>query len=52
MRFDQTKSKTAEEVVNTYSSSDLKSLFVNYGDFTEKKAEELAETICRERNKS
>lgn len=51
MRFDQTKSKTAEEVVNTYNSSDLKNLFVNYADFTEKKAEELADTICRERNK-
>jgi 16S rRNA (cytosine1402-N4)-methyltransferase len=39
-------------VVNTYSSSDLKNIFVKYGDFTEKKAEELAETICRERNKN
>ena len=52
MRFDQGKTKTAEEVVNTYSHSDLKNLFVRYADFTEKKAEELAETICRERNKN
>jgi len=52
MRFDQTKTKTAEEVVNTYNSSDLKNLFVRYGDFTEKKAEELADTICRERKKT
>ncbi len=51
MRFDQGKTKTAEVVVNTYSPSDLKNIFVKYGDFTEKKAEELAETICRERNK-
>ena len=52
MRFDQRISKTAEEVVNTYSQSDLKSLFVNYADFTEDKAEELADTICRERKKT
>lgn len=52
MRFDQGKTKTAEVVVNTYSPSDLKNIFVKYGDFTEKKAEELAETICRERNKN
>lgn len=52
MRFDQGITKTAEIVVNTYSHSDLKKIFVNYGDFTEKKAEELAETICRERNKN
>lgn len=52
MRFDQGKARTAEMVVNTYSSSDLKNIFVKYGDFTEKKAEELAETICRERKKT
>jgi len=51
MRFDQGITKTAEIVVNTYNASDLKNIFVKYGDFTEKKAEELAETICRERNK-
>ena len=52
MRFDQGTTKTAEVVVNTYSHSELKNLFVKYADFTEKKAEELAETICRERNKN
>ena len=52
MRFDQGKTKTAEIIVNTYSQSDLKTIFVKYGDFTEKKAEELAETICRERRKT
>lgn len=52
MRFDQGIAKTAETVVNTYNASDLKNIFVKYGDFTEKKAEELAETICRERKKA
>lgn len=52
MRFDQSKTMTAEEVVNTYSSSDLKSLFVHYADFTEDKAEELADVILRERKKT
>lgn len=51
MRFDQGECKTAWDVVNTYNASDLKNIFVKYGDFTEKKAEELAETICRERKK-
>lgn len=52
MRFNQGIAKTAETVVNTYNASDLKNMFVKYGDFTEKKAEELADTICRERKKS
>lgn len=52
MRFDLGERRTAREVVNTYSMSDLKDIFVKYGDFTEAKAQELAVTICRERNKS
>lgn len=52
MRFDQNQTKTAAEVVNTYSQSDLKNLFVKYADFTESKAEELAVTILRERKKT
>jgi len=52
MRFDQTKTKTAADVVNSYKQSDLKTIFIHYGDFTESKAEELASTICRERNKN
>jgi 16S rRNA (cytosine1402-N4)-methyltransferase len=43
--------KSAMDVVNAYSESDLKNLFVQYADFTDKKAEELALTIVRERKK-
>lgn len=52
MRYDQRRTMTAADVVNTYSQSDLKDLFVNYADFTEKKAEELAQTIIHERKKN
>lgn len=51
MRFDQARSLTAADVVNTYKESDLARLFVSYADFTPAKAQELAQTICRERNK-
>ena len=52
MRFDQTMTSSAMEVVNTYSESDLCLLFVNYADFTLEKAKELAATIVRERRKN
>jgi 16S rRNA (cytosine1402-N4)-methyltransferase len=52
MRFDQGMTKTAADVVNTYPASDLQSLFIRYADFTESKAQELADTIVRERKKA
>lgn len=52
MRFDQGMTRTAAEVVNTYSASDLQSLFIRYADFTVEKAQELADTLVRERKKS
>ena len=51
MRFDQGMEKTAADVVNSYKQSDLKDIFIHYADFTEAKADELASTISRERNK-
>lgn len=52
MRFDQTMTMSALEVVNTYAESDLSYLFIHYGDFTEEKAKELAQVIVRERRKT
>jgi 16S rRNA (cytosine1402-N4)-methyltransferase len=51
MRFDQGMTRTAADVVNTYTPSDLQSLFVRYADFTSDKAQELANTIVSERRK-
>ena len=52
MRFDQTMTMSALDVINTYTESDLSRLFIYYGDFTEDKAKELAQVIIRERRKA
>lgn len=51
MRFDQNAKKSAADIINHYKAPELANIFITYGDFTEKKAKELAETIIRWRNK-
>lgn len=51
MRFDQNAKQSAYDIVNQYKLQDLSNIFINYGDFTQKKAKELAEAILRERSK-
>jgi len=51
MRFDQDAKHSAYDIINTYKLPDLMHMFITYGDFTEKKAKELGETIIRERAK-
>ncbi len=51
MRFDQTLDTSALKIIQTYKESDLSNLFIRYADFTQKKAQELAEAIVRSRKK-
>ena len=51
MRFDQNAKKSAADIINSYKAPELANIFITYGDFTEKKAKELAESIIRYRNK-
>lgn len=51
MRFDQKNAESAAKIITTYKLQELTDIFITYGDFTEKKAKELAENIIRERNK-
>jgi len=51
MRFDQNAKKSAADIISDYKLQDLANIFITYGDFTEKKAKELAEAIVRHRNK-
>jgi len=51
MRFDQNAKQSAADIINKYKLQELANIFITYGDFTEKKAKELAESIIRARNK-
>ena len=50
MRFDRTQKKSAQDVINTYSSNDLSALFQKYADFTTTKADELSFAITKYRS--
>ena len=50
MRMDRTQELTAEEVVNTYSASDLARILRDYGE--ERFARRVAEAIVRERGRA
>lgn len=50
MRMDRTQELTAEEVVNTYSASDLTRILRDYGE--ERFARRVAEAIVRERGRA
>jgi len=52
MRFDQNAKISAYDIIAKYKSPELVRIFMDYGDFTDKKAQELADTIIRHRNKS
>ena len=52
MSFDTQKGISAKERLTRVSPDDLKKCFVEYADFTEVKAQELALAIIRARNKS
>lgn len=52
MRFDnseQSKSKSAKEILNSYSEPELSRVFQEYADFTAKKSEEIAKKIIKTR---
>jgi len=51
MRFDQNAKQSDYNIIADYRLPELANIFMTYGDFTEKKAKELAEAIIRERNK-
>jgi len=51
MRFDQTSQVSAYDIINQYSSMDLQKIFIDYGDFTQPKAREIASKIIQTRNK-
>jgi 16S rRNA C1402 N4-methylase RsmH len=38
MRFSETQKFSAYELINTYSQKDLERIFINYAEFTPKKA--------------
>jgi len=50
MRFDQSSSITAYDVVNKWSEKDLEEIFRNYGEM--KDAKKIARLICKERKTS
>lgn len=50
MRFDQSLEISAFDVVNKYPKDKLQKVFIDYADFTEKKALEIAENILSNRN--
>ncbi|HCB51144.1 TPA: 16S rRNA (cytosine(1402)-N(4))-methyltransferase [Patescibacteria group bacterium] len=52
MRFDINKGITAKEWLTRAKPEDITKCFVEYADFTEPKAQELANAIIRARNKS
>ena len=53
MRFDNTNWKSAYDIVNNYSISELANIFELYAEFTPKKSEEIAKKIVETRkNKS
>jgi len=52
MRFDINKGITAKEWIARAKPEDIVRCFVEYADFTEPKAQELANAILRARNKS
>ena len=47
MRFDNTKGKTAADIINTYAADKLEYIFKNYGE--ERAARKLALAICQAR---
>lgn len=49
MRFNDKDWKSAYDIVNNYSIEELKKIFVEYAEFTEKKSEEIARHIVQER---
>jgi len=49
MRFDRNQKIDAKYVVNTFSANELSEVFQKYADFTDKKADELALMITKER---
>jgi 16S rRNA (cytosine1402-N4)-methyltransferase len=49
MRFDNTNWKSAYDIVNTYSISELANIFELYAEFTPKKSEEIAKKIVETR---
>jgi 16S rRNA (cytosine1402-N4)-methyltransferase len=51
MRFDPSQGKSAQERIAQSSPSDLTNCFVEYADFTQVKAQELATAIIRARSK-
>lgn len=50
MRFDTSKWEKASDILNTRWLKELMNMFIKYGDFTEKKSEELAQAIVKYRN--
>ncbi|MBU0626947.1 16S rRNA (cytosine(1402)-N(4))-methyltransferase [Patescibacteria group bacterium] len=52
MRYNQNATKSASTIINSYSLQELSKIFQEYGDFAEKKADELAQAICKERKHS
>jgi len=51
MRFDQNNTQSAYDIINKYWKQELKNIFENYAEFTEKKALEIADKIIFIRNK-
>ena len=49
MRFDNTNWKSAYDIVNNYSISELTNIFVDYAEFAPKKAEEISKKIVETR---
>lgn len=49
MRFDTTQTTTAQDIINKYSHEKLKEIFIQYADFTGKKAEEITNQIIKAR---
>ena len=52
MRFDQNNTESAYNIINKYWKQELKNMFVDYAEFAEKKALEIADKIVFTRSKT
>lgn len=52
MRFDTKKEYSAHDLINKWSEQELTQTFIDYAEFSEGKAREIAQTIIKERRKN